>query len=112
MYIADTLSRAYLKNTVPSKEVKSLERVDHIEYLRVSLTRLAQIEHESVRDPVCATLRQVILQSWPSDIRECVPAIYSFFKFRGELISKETWFSEVLGYLFPVPSGNNSTSTL
>ena len=36
MYIVDTLSRAYLPETLPSEEVKSLELVDHIENLRVS----------------------------------------------------------------------------
>ena len=53
MYIADTLSRAFLKETLPSEEVKSLELVDHIENLRVSPSRLALIEKESARDPVC-----------------------------------------------------------
>ena len=43
MYIADTLSRAYLKETLPSEEVKSLELVDHIENLRVSPSRLARM---------------------------------------------------------------------
>ena len=57
MYIADTLSRAYLPETLPSEEVKSLELVDHIENLRVSPSRLAQIEQESTRDPVCTDLR-------------------------------------------------------
>jgi len=36
MYIADTLSYAYLDETVSCEEVKSLELVDHLETLRVS----------------------------------------------------------------------------
>ena len=47
MYIADTLSRAYLKETLPSEEAKSLELLDHIGNLRVSPSRLARIEEES-----------------------------------------------------------------
>ena len=56
MLIAVTLSRAYLRDMLPSEEVKSLEVVDHSENLRVSPSRLAQIEEESVQDPVCTNL--------------------------------------------------------
>ena len=73
MYIADTLRRTYLNETLPSEEVKSLELVDHIENLRVSPSWLARIEEESARDPVCIDLQRVILQGWPSDICECEP---------------------------------------
>lgn len=58
MFIADTLSRAYLRETVPSEEVKSLELVDHTENLRVTPSRLARIEQESAQDPVCNNLRR------------------------------------------------------
>ena len=85
MYIADTLSRAYLPETLPSKEVKSLEFVDHTENLRVSPPRLAKIEHASVQDQVCTALRQVILQGWPNDIHKCEPCLRPFYQFRGEL---------------------------
>ena len=79
MFIADTLSRAYLGKMLPSEEVKSLELVDHTENLRVSPSRLTRIEQESVLDPVCADLRQVILESWPGSIYECDPVLRSFF---------------------------------
>ena len=86
MLIADTLSRAYLRDTLPSEEVKSLEVVDHSENLRVSPSRLAQIEQESVQDPVCTSLRQVILEGWPGSIHECDPVLRHFFQFRDALI--------------------------
>ena len=85
MYIADTLSRAYLDETVSCEEVKSLELVDHLETLRVSPSRLAQIEKESSQDQVCKSLSQAILKGWPNDIRDCDPALRPFFQFRGEL---------------------------
>ena len=71
---------------LPSEDVKSLELVDHIENLRVSPSRLARIEEESARDPVCIDLRRVILQGWPSDICKCEPVLHPFFQFRCELI--------------------------
>ena len=81
MFIADTLSRAYLQKMLPSEEVKSLELVDHAENLRVSLPRLTQIEQESALDPVCADLRQVILEGWPGNIHECDPVLRPFSSF-------------------------------
>ena len=88
MLIADTLSRAYLGDTLPSEEVKSLEVVDHSENLRVSRSRLVQIniEQESVQDPVCTNLREVILEGWPGSIHECDPVLRPFFQFRDALI--------------------------
>ena len=40
MYVADTLGSAYLKETLPSEEVTSLELVDHIENLRLGWREL------------------------------------------------------------------------
>ena len=66
--------------------MKSLEVVDHSENLRVSPSRLAQIEQESVQDPFCTSLRQVILEGWPGSIHECDPVLRPFFQFRDALI--------------------------
>ena len=86
MYIADTLSRAYLRETASCEEVKSFELVDHIESLLVSPYCPALIEKESLQDTVCKSLRQVILNGWPDSICDCDPALRPFFQFRGELI--------------------------
>ena len=86
MFIVDTLSRAYLREMLPSEEVKSLELVDHTENLRVSSSQLTRTEQESALDPVCADLRQVILEGWPGNIHECDPVLCPFFMFRDALI--------------------------
>ena len=99
MFIADTLSRAYLGEVLPSEDEKSLELVDHTENARVSPSRLTRIEQESARDPVCAGLRQVILEGWPGDIHECNPVMRPFFQFpnaltvQGNLVSHEPLLS-------------------
>ena len=67
--IADMLSRAYLRDTLPSEEVKSLEVVDHSENLPVSPSRLAQFDQESIQYPVCTNLRQATLAGWPGSIQ-------------------------------------------
>ena len=86
MLIADMLSRAYLRDTLPSEEVKSLEVVDHSENLPLSPSRLSQIEQESVQDPVCTNLRQAILAGWSGSICECDPVSRPFFQFLDALI--------------------------
>ena len=86
VFIADTLSRAYLRETLPSEEVKSLEVVDHTDNFPVSPSRLTRIEQESAQDPVCTNLRQVILEGWPGNIHECDPLWRPFFQFRDALV--------------------------
>ena len=75
MLIADTLSSAYLRDTLPSEEVKSLEVVDHSENLRVSPSRLPQIEQESVQDQFVLAFDKsywkVGLEAFMSVIQSC-----------------------------------------
>ena len=96
MYIADTLSRAYRPETSTSKEVKSMEFVDHTENLRFSPPRLAKIEHVSAQDQVCTALRQGVLQGWPKDIVKCEPCLRPFFQFLGELTFKDNWWLSLI----------------
>lgn len=88
MCISDTLSRAYLRETLPSEEETCLELEDHTENLRVSLSRLTRIEQELAQDPVCTKLRQVIKEGWPGPIFECHPVLRAFFQFRDALIAQ------------------------
>ena len=84
MYIADTLSRAYLRETASCEEVSWACR-SHQD-LRVSPYRLALIEKEYLQDPVCESLSQVILNEWLDNICDCDPAVLPFFLVRRELI--------------------------
>ena len=58
MFIAGTLSRAYLGEVLPSGEVQSLELVDHTENF---------------------------LEGWPGNIHECDPVLHPFFQFHNAL---------------------------
>ena len=86
MFITDTFSPAYLEETLPLEEEKSLKLVDHTENLRVSPSRLTRIEQESSQDPVCTNLQQLILEGCPGNINECDLVSRSFFQFRDALI--------------------------
>ena len=104
MFIADTLSRAYLGEMLPSEEVKSLELVYHTENLGVSLSRLTWIEQESALDPVCAELRQVIPEGWPGNVHECNPVLRPFFQFCDALIAQGNLVFRGPHLFVPVPS--------
>ena len=75
MFLADTLSRAFLPDVNTSEFVQRLEEVDHMALLPVSDTRWQQIRHASADDPVFQKLRVAILQGWPdkrADLPECL----------------------------------------
>ena len=57
MFLADTLSRAYLPEVNSSELTQELEGVDHKLLLPVSEARWQQIEHPSADDPVLQELR-------------------------------------------------------
>jgi len=89
MFVADTLSRAYLPAANTGDFAHSLEEVDHTVSLSLSTERLQQIKHASRDDPVLQRLRETIQRGWPqskSDISECLHAYYDF---RDELIVQD-----------------------
>ena len=84
MYIADTLSRAFLDASMASEEVAYLELSDYTDNLRVSPSRLFLIERQSSQDEVCKS--HVILNGWPENSYDCDRCLRVFFQYRGELI--------------------------
>ena len=85
MYLADTLSRAYLPEVHTCAFAEELEEIDHTMALAITGDCLQQFKHVSTDDPVMQALRETILQGWPeskSDVPECV---HPYFDFRDEL---------------------------
>ena len=79
MFLADTLSRAYLPSRV---QVESeFETINVTNYLPISQARLLQIQHETEKDESLQTLTAVIQQGWPDD--EC-PATSCLSVFQDE----------------------------
>ena len=82
MYLADTLSRAFLPEVNACEFTQALESVDHLAFLPVSNKRWKQIKHASADDPVSQKLRATIRQGWlrqRSDVPEC---LYLYFDMR------------------------------
>ena len=86
MYLADTLSSAYLPEVNSCDFVRELEEVDHKATLPVSDQRWTQLIHASADDPVLKQLRSVIQYGWP-DRKSNVPEfLCPYFDLRDELI--------------------------
>ena len=77
---------------------KSLKLVDHIETLRVSPRPQEQMEKDFSQDQVCKSLKQVILEGWPGNTRECDPVPH-LFKFQVQVSVCLPFFSSVENYL-------------
>ena len=90
MYIADTLSRAYL--LVPdhisqneSEFIRSVEEIDMPEHLAVTRERLADFQQKTKGDPILQQLKETIGLGWP-ERREAVPSeIRAFYSYPDEL---------------------------
>ena len=70
MYLVDTLSRAYPKDTVPhatpqSKFYHGIEELDLTEHLAILKERWQQMREATSQDPNLRVLMQVVQQGWP-----------------------------------------------
>lgn len=82
LYMADTLSRAYIENSRSVTE-EQLEYVNVI--LPITETRYKRLRAYTEQDDVLRELKTVILRGWP-DQRDQVPKyLHTYFTFRDEL---------------------------
>ena len=87
MFIADTLSRAFLNSTPDDKEqlefqVMTLDITDST----LSPTRYDQLAHETAADEVLSKISSIITQGqWPSKFNSAPSWLQPYFSFRDEL---------------------------
>jgi len=89
MYVADTLSRAYVDtntNNMSRSEVEiEVESIHAFDYIPMSEPQFNEIKAETAKDQTLQTLKHTILQGWP-DKQSSVPAdIKDYFNYRDEL---------------------------
>jgi len=70
MFVADHLSRAFLKHTGPEDEefqvfALGLETMNPFDTIKISSERLPQLQKATEQDPVMQTLKTTILIGWP-----------------------------------------------
>ena len=71
MYIADTMSRAYVPGE-PSIHAVALAKMDMIEGLSVTPRRLEELRAATASDCALRKLMQVTMKGWPAPRRSCV----------------------------------------
>ena len=85
MYLADTLSQAFLPDATVSPVSQEFVDVDHSSTLALPPERVQQFQHVSVDDPVLQELRRTIQQGWPSTKSRVSEALHAYYDFRDEL---------------------------
>ncbi|XP_062601076.1 uncharacterized protein K02A2.6-like [Saccostrea cucullata] len=85
MYLADTLSRAYLNETGTTSFERDLEIVNKVQYLPMTVVRLSEIRKHSYQDESLQVLMDVILHGWPQKREEVPHLARPYFDFRDEL---------------------------
>lgn len=92
MYVADTLSRAHLKDTDEDSEPgekleEEVEAQIHLimSQLPVSENKMETIRKETQRDATLSALRTVVKQGWPVERKGCSGEIREYWNYREEL---------------------------
>ena len=89
MYLADTLSRAYLPETHCSSVALEVATLDPSTGLALSQARLHQFRHASTDDPTLITLRRTIQQGWPASKSGLAESLHPYYDFRDELTTQD-----------------------
>ena len=98
MYMADTLSRAYVKNKTTQKhEVQDVmnidrsrteqeaEEIDMVSYLPLRDTTIQEIQKHTETDPDLQALATIIKDGWPESKNKVKPQLHCYYPFREEL---------------------------
>ena len=83
MYLADTLSRAFLNSSENSQG--EFERVNAVKFLTIPENRLEHIKRSTDEDEVLQQLKTVIQQGWLDTKEQLTPTIAVYFGYRDEL---------------------------
>ena len=92
MYLADTLSRAYidaLPSDLDDKDCVDVHYVDHRTYLAVSEQTMTQIRRATEKDGTSDLLKRTIKKGWPETKADLCPDLHPYFPFREELVVQD-----------------------
>ena len=85
MEIADTLSRAYLPNVLPSKFESTVGAINMLQFLPIAPDRLEDIQHQTAKDMALQKLSATISNGWPENRNSIPDLIGPYFDVRDEL---------------------------
>ena len=90
MYLADTLSRAYLHEVNTCRLAHSLEEVDHTMLLAIPPDRLQKIKQASSDDIVLKELCSIIQLGWPEKKCSVKESVLAYYDTRDELTVQDS----------------------
>ena len=82
MYLADTLSRAFLKSTTQSKAEEEAETIHATDFLPISEPQLREIQAETAQDDILQQLKKTIISGWPDTKKEVPTCRHPYFLVR------------------------------
>ena len=82
LYIADTLSRAYL----PTVEEPTEDEFEVMTLLTVSPARITQLQEDTAADRTCKTLYNLIQDGWPTYYKDVPKSAQPYHHIRDELM--------------------------
>ena len=89
MFLADTLSRAYLTEVSVCDFAQEMEAVDHTVSLSIPAAQLQRLKDVSLGDPVMRALKETIYRGWPLSKSEIPESTYPYFDIRDELVVQD-----------------------
>ena len=84
MFIADTLSRAFLPKGA-NDDQGEFETINALTYLVMSDERISQIREHTNADPALQQLKKTIQDGWPIERSRLSPLVTPYFDYRDEL---------------------------
>jgi len=89
MFLADTLSRAYLTGVHACSFSHELEAVSHTASLAIPVAQLQQLKDVSSSNPVMGALRDTIQSGWSPSKSELLESVYPYFDIWDELVIQD-----------------------
>jgi hypothetical protein len=83
MYLADTLSRAYLNSSENTQG--EFEHVNMVRFLSIGDERLSKLKEETEKDDNLQKLKTVIMRGWPNDKHQVPAELMPYYSFRDEM---------------------------
>ena len=85
LYVADTLSRAYINDTQQSETETEIESIHLIDGLRISDATKREIQQMTAEDSALQTVMQYISEGWPTSIAACTIEARPYYGIRHEM---------------------------
>ena len=89
MYLADTLSRAYLQQTDRTPMEIAVESIHMANFIPLSKQRLTEIQQATASDSTLQLVIQQITVGWPDTMQECPPETHAYYTVRDELTTQD-----------------------